>query len=288
MRKWFKYFLVEEGEAFCAAKDITFAENAKTMAYDRQEGYSSRGAFIKMYFEDDHVRLKKYDEVFKSVLLKGEKIFSIASGRCVNEILLIEAGYNILCSDLEPVPKVKEIFSDLHFVRYDVTKGPYPDERFDAILAIQVLYLFDPEHLENILKNLKASLKEKGRLIIDISGAQDNFLTYAIDNCISWYEAYLKSFILKCFKKRRLQVKKKHHGFRYTDKEFIALVETAGFKFSRVYRADYRTELERSYIIRRLAQRGKIFRGLIEFVGRAVPYLRIFIFVKDHESNSRN
>jgi len=288
VRKWFKYFLVEEEEAFRAAKDITFAENAKTMAYDRPEGFSSRGEFIKTYFEGDHVRLRKYDEVLKSVLRKGERIFSIASGRCVNEILLAEAGYNILCSDLEPVPKVKEIFPDLNFVRYDVTKGHYPDQRFDTILAIQVFYLFDKEHLESILKNLKTSLKEKGRLIIDISGAQDNFLTYVIDNWIGWYEAYLKGFIFKLFKKRRLRVKKKHHGFRYTDKEFIVLVEKAGFKFSQVFCADYRTELERSYIIRRLAQRGKIFRDLVDFVGQTVPYLRIFIFEKNHESNSRN
>jgi len=288
MREWFKYFLVEEGESFYAAKDKTFEQNAKTMAYGRQEGFSSRGEFIKTYYEENQVRHKKYDEVLKSVLRKDEKVLSIASGRCVSEILLMESGHNITCSDLDMIGKVKELFPELHFVRYDVTKGPFPDTRFDTILAIQLFYLFDQTQLEDILRNLKSSLKTGGRLIVDISGAQDNFLTYVIDNCIGWYEAHLKGFVLKFFKKRRLRVKKKHHGFRYTDKEFVTLVEKAGFKFSQVYRADYRTELERSYIIRRLAGLGKIFRGLIEFMGQAVPYLRIFIFEKNHESDRGN
>jgi len=288
MRKWFKYFLVEEGESFYAAKDKTFEQNAKTMAYGRQEGFSSQSEFIKTYYEENFVRLKKYDEVLKSILRQDEKVLSIASGRCVSEILLIDAGYDVTCSDLDTIGKVKELFPELHFVRYDVTKGPFPDIRFDTILVIQLFYLFDQTQLEDILRNLKSSLIAGGRLIVDISGAQDNFLTYVIDNCIGWYEAHLKGFILTCFKKRRLRVKKKHHGFRYTDKEFVALVEKAGFKLRQVYRADHRTELERSYIIRRLAQRAKMFRELVEFVGQTAPYLRIFIFEKNHESDRGN
>lgn len=279
MRKWFKYLVVDESESISSSKNVTFQENAEEMQYDSQVGFSSQEEFIKTYFFG-HRRYQAYDSILRSILRKDERALSIGSGRCINEILLAKDGYDITCSDLGVLSRVKSFFPSLNFICYDMTQKAFFKTQFDVIFAFSSFYLFDRLQFREILNNLKNSLKERGRLIIDIGGSQDNFPAFLIDNLISQYEAYLKVLILKFFIKSRKKVIRRHHGFRYADKEFIKLVQGEGFRFLRVDRSDYLTELGRSYIVRRIGGLCGFFNNLFGIIGRASPYVRVFIFEK--------
>ncbi len=280
MRTWYKYLLADANEKFSTGKDVTFAENAKTMDYARQEGLRNRQDFLSTHLAQGHIRFRIYDQLLHSILERKEKILSVASGRCVNEVVLAEEGYQITCSDLEVIAGVQKIFPQLRFAAYNLLKGAFPGDSFDAVLALQVFYLFDPAELKTAIQNLKSSLKSGGKLVVDISGAEDKWITRLIDEGVVKFEAYFKALVLRLLRKQRKIVSRKHHGFRYTDAEFVALMQKEGFGLVKVEKADYATEWERSYVLRRLGERSRLFKRFIEWLGRPVPYIRLFIFKK--------
>ncbi|MFH1094167.1 MAG: hypothetical protein V1739_08495 [Candidatus Omnitrophota bacterium] len=278
MRKWFKYFLIDKDKSPSASRSSTFKQNVEDMQYDHQAGLSSPEEFLETYFNSQR-RYLVYDEVLRSMLRPGPAL-SIGSGRCINEVLLAKDGYDITCSDLEVLPKVKSLFPGLNFICYDMTQKIPSERRFNNIFALSSFYLFDKGQLKEILNNFKIGLEPNGRLIVDIGGAQDNFLTFLIDNLITWYEIYLRAFVVKVIKRDRKKIIKKHQGFRYSDKEFIDLVQSEGYKFIDVYKEDYLTELERSYFVRRLGGLCKCSNKFFSIIGRAAPYVRVFVFEK--------
>jgi hypothetical protein len=85
--------------------DIPRSENkvyeniAKQMGgYGVDDSYQSKESFFHKYFQDRYV---DWDNYLRRNLHKDDEVLSIASGRCINELRLLNDGYSISCSDLK-------------------------------------------------------------------------------------------------------------------------------------------------------------------------------------------
>jgi SAM-dependent methyltransferase len=277
MKTWYKYSLnYDNGKKFLP-KDETFDDHKKSMqGYDSSKGYCSKEQFFKVYFYDGHSRHRDYHDYLKKNLKKGDEILSIGSGRCVNELLLTEEGFNITCSDLEQ-PCQREtmwLFPHLKFVKYDVTKAP-SDHKFDSIVSLSMFYLFDEKQLFEVFKNIADGLKHGGIFVFDPGGAEDNLLTKLIDDVLCPFEAYLRVISHKVLKRENCIVTKKHQGYRAANDEIVSMANKAGFRLCDIKTDDYVTELRRIRFFELLPEK---FVGLF---GRSAPYVRIFNFKKN-------
>ncbi|OGX27654.1 MAG: hypothetical protein A2787_02020 [Omnitrophica WOR_2 bacterium RIFCSPHIGHO2_01_FULL_48_9] len=277
MRTWYKYLVIEEADPVRLEKDRAAQEHQKTMGgYSTDRGYASKEEFFRTYVSGGDRRYRYYHEALKECLNKEEAGLSIGSGRCGNELFLMEEGYNIVCSDLENYceERTSDIFEKMKFVKYDVMAGPFPG-KFDYIFSLNVLYLFPREQLLKVFQHVAESLKDGGRFIVDPGGAEDNLYTALIDNWGVRWDAQAQAFLKTMLKRSKKKVFKKHHGYRCNNKEFVAVAEEAGFKFEGLKTSDYVTELK---------DRMLLFHGLpesaVRLLGWPIPYVRLFNFRK--------
>jgi len=102
MKSWYKYLLNYENNKRSFPIDSAFDDHKRSMGgYDASKGYDSKEEFFKIYIQEAPSRYRYYHEYLKAHLKKGDTIFSIGSGQCANELLLMEEGFDITCSDLE-------------------------------------------------------------------------------------------------------------------------------------------------------------------------------------------
>lgn len=277
MRSWYKYLVVKDDDSIRLEKDQTAQEHQNTMGgYLTDRGYASKEEFFQTYLLGAERRYRYYQEALKECLKKEEVGLSIGSGRCSNELFLLEEGYNVICSDLENYcqDKILNLFQNMKFVKYDVTAGPF-SERFDYIFSLNVLYLFSRDQLYKVFTHVADSLKSGGRFIVDPGGAEDNVYTALIDNWGVRWDAYFQAFVKTMLKKTKKKVIKKHHGYRYSNEEFIAIAQEAGFKFEELKVKDYVTELKD-----RLLLFHKLPEAVVHLLGQPIPYVRLFNFRK--------
>ena len=188
MRKWFKYTLTDKKEVIsCLPVDKDFHEHAEAMGgYLVDESYSSKENFFEKYFHKYHdKRLIYYDMFIRKYLRRGEEILSIGSGRCSNELYLIEDGFNITCSDLEPInyKETISLFSDFKFIKLNILEE-IPEKKYDTVICLSLIYLFDNEELSTFFSKIVEILKPNGYLILDSAGSSDekilsNFINLA-------------------------------------------------------------------------------------------------------------
>ena len=276
MRKWYKYIVNYENNLRSLPKDKTFCEHKEWMGHDSGRGYNSKEEFFRTHFYNGRPQVRHYHDYLRQYLKKEEEVLSVGSGRCINELLLIEQGFNIVCSDLDQPHREEtlRLFSNLRFINYDITSSPF-SYKFDSIICLSIFYLFDRDQLFMAFKNINGSLRPGGKFILDPGGATDNLITYINDEIICKYEAYLLHMIQK-LRKRRCVVSKKHQGYRTTNKEMILIAKKAGFTLSNLESGDYLTEIgKRSMLLQRFPER------IINAIGRFSPYVRMFTFIKD-------
>ncbi len=283
MKKWYKYILNYENSQKFLSRDETYDDHRKSMhGYKSDRGYGNKDEFFKVYFYNIYnnlanSRFRHYHSYLKNRLEKGKEILSIGSGRCVNELLLIENGYNIICSDLEQtcMKETMRIFPRLRFVKYDVRKSPF-GQKFDSIISLSIFYLFDEQELLRVFKNIAGSLKLCGKFIFDPGGAENSFLTYLIDEIVCKIESRPRWIVKSIIEKRRSVIAKKHQGYRSKDKEIILLAEKAGFRLDNLKSSNYTVEIGRSVLLSRLLP-----HTVIKRIGKLVPHVRMFSFVKN-------
>jgi len=150
MRIWYKTLIVPaEGMPKSAELDETFSDHATTMGGYECEGYDSVEEYYTChyYFSPRHVC---YERFLRCHLPKQGRVLSLASGRAVNEMRLVNEGYDILCSDLEPVcpQQTEKLFPGYRFMRFDILRSPLPSAHFDAVLSLGYAYLLDDKNLE--------------------------------------------------------------------------------------------------------------------------------------------
>ena len=285
MKKWFKYSLVpEKTGTLLYGMDEGFSDHKKSMGeYDTDDAYESKEKFFNKYFWGYHGgRLENYDAFIRKHLRKEELIFSVASGRCANELYLMESGYkNIIGSDLgipECFESMKNLFPDFRFVGLDVLKEPLPG-KYDVVLCLSLIYLFDDVNLSKFFETVSLGLKSGGQLILDSAGSPDNVFASL------FHDGFLKTELLALklykylFKRKTSALIIKHHGFRRTDKEIIQMAAKHGFEFCDKASYAFLTEFDRSPLLRGLMRYG-ILRPLFSLMGRMIPYSRMFKFKK--------
>lgn len=280
MRRWFKYLLNCSDNVKYLPIDQSFEDHARTMGgYTSDIGYTSQDDFFQVYFYNGHARLKAYAQQLSTKLERGEKILSIGSGRCVNELLLMKEGHDVICSDLTQPCKeaTMKIFPNLHFVEFDIISSPFR-QKVDSIISLSVFYLFDKDMLQTVFKHVAMSLNKGGKFIFDPGGATNSFWTRTMDEVICKYEAYLKAFLFGLLGRKNCVVTKKHHGYRNTNQEVVAIAESCGFKLVGVHCSDPITEVERAWFLRHLVKKYSPLRRLICKFGSMMPYVRMFAF----------
>jgi hypothetical protein len=294
MRKWLKYFRNSGTSKITRKpKDKTFNEHSQAMGgYQPDDSYSSREEFFNKHLNGLHAeRFANYDKFLRKHLKKEDKILSVASGRCVNELYLLNDGYkSITCSDLGIFPAcsaTKTLFPDFSFMTLNILDAPSP-QKYDSIIALSLIYLFDEQEFDVFLSNVADSLEEEGAFILDSAGAPDNFLTFIIHDIILRVEVYLSGLFdyIKSLGKRKFGVTVHAFGYRRKDNDIISVAEKAGFQLIEKVDYGFISEFRRSKIFRRLVNPNSSIEKIFMRIGKKVPYTRMFYFRKTNKQTT--
>lgn len=280
---WRKTLVVPVDHAPRTERDSDFAAHARSMGGYECLGYDSPNEFFRTYLEESPRHLA-YDRFLRTRLPSGCRVFSVASGRAVNEMRLLTRDHEVVCSDLAPVcsEATRHLFPGYRFQRLDIPPDPLPVQRFDAVLAFSFVYLLASTELNRFLERVADLLTNDGVLVVDPGGAADSFATTVLDELVLPVEAHLACAVANPGRRRRAQprfvVMRKHHGYRYRNDEIIAAAARAGFRLEALETTDFVTEWSRSQFYRRYVTRVAALRRLAGILGRVMPYVRLFAF----------
>lgn len=285
MRSWYKYSLDQsfKGRVF-TPRERTYSEHAKTMGgYCSDSSYASKQDFLNKYFFNYHLsRLERYCEFIQKHLDREKEVLSVASGRCALELYLTDRGYRITCSDQEILAaheQTKALFPEFKYIKYDVLSHP-AGQKYDTILALSLIYIFDEKELERFFGNVSASLEEGGSLILDSAGSPDNFLSYIIHDVVLKYETLLRRSV-KFIKQKSLPgLCIKHAGYRRSDYELIEIARRHGLELAAQENYAFLTEFLRSWFFTLMIRHSRLSKKILCAIGKNVPYIRMFNFRK--------
>ena len=251
--------------------------------YQADEAYNSQADFFKKYFFGYHLnRLEAYDQFLRRRLQRAHEVFSIGSGRCANELFLLEDGYQITCSDINTwgaYEKTKALFPRFTHRQCDILAGPLP-RPYDAIVSLSLIYLFDERELRMFFNNVSKSLHIGGHLILDSAGSPDNVLAYLIHEKLLKYETVLLQLAKGIVNGRRDGWIKKHHGYRRTDREITEFARHCGLELRYQENYGFTIEFKRSRLLDKLITRHSSMERMFGWIGRSVPYIRMYDFEK--------
>jgi len=243
--------------------------------------YRNKDVFFKKYlFESEKKKL--YNQLLKKFLHKNDDILSIGSGRCIDELYLIDKGYKITCSDvgdLAAKDATKTLFPMFEYEKINILLQP-SNTQCDIVFLMGVAYLFDNKELSCFFENAYRSLRKDGRLILDGAEPGETLRSILFYDVFLPIEVCLKSLILTMVRKKRVYIRKKHHGFRRSDEEIIEIAKSHGFEFVSKEIFKYSGELKSSII--NLLRKCNILNKLIDRI--RIPSIRIFQFDKTSET----
>lgn len=245
--------------------------------FSETEFYRDKSAFFQEYFLGSQ-RIRDYDKFIRKRVSPDQQILSVGSGRCVNELRLIEDGFEVACSDLPPEEDLlaaKTLFPDLQYTQLDILSSPSTKE-YDIVLSLSLIYLFDDRELSTFFQRVSESLGDGGHLILDSAGSPDNFLSYLIHDVLLKHEPRLRQLTAFLLMRGRREIVKNHHGYRRTDQDVLKLAQECHFELLHQENFEYVAEFGRSIILRnfmRIFPPAKLLLGLI---GRSAPYIRMY------------
>lgn len=293
MKKWYKYLPNYESSAGGDRPlDQGFEEHAEAMGgYGTGDSYKSKEDFFDhYYYKFQYGRLECYDDFIRKNLNKKHDIFSVASGRCANELYLMQDGYRILCSDLKTIDvhrRTKALFPDFSFIEFDVLKDD-PLDTYDAVLILSLIYLFDEQQLMTLFDKVGKLLKQGGYIILDSAGPPDCGLINFYHDTYLRYETKLYAMLKSIAHKKRLGVIKKHFGFRRTDNEILNIAQRSGFELVSKRNYDILSEFRRSFIFNRLIREDSPLEKIFQPLCRMAPYIRMFCLQKTLSTDMRS
>jgi SAM-dependent methyltransferase len=279
MREWLRYVVTDRGEG---AESPIDGAGCPSLGYeiDEQEAsrsFGSKEAYFKTFFHDVR-RVRNYDNFIQETLKPGEKVLGVGSGRCANELMLMDRGYQVTCSDLSPpaqYAEIKELFPQVEHIDLDILAGP-ASERYDALICLSVIYAFGDDDLERFFDNAYQSLTDDGHLILDYSGSPDNALSYLVHDVLLKYEAKAARTVKSRSYPSPRVVSAVHHGYRRKDREILTVATEHGFEIVSQHNYDFLTEFERSFFLRQSIKKLPGFRTGMRQLGRAIPFTRMF------------
>lgn len=264
--------------------DQSYCEHARAMGkYNADDAYKSKSdLFNRYFFNYQQSRLEYYYIFLKKHLNKEEDILSVASGRCINELYLMEEGYKITCSDIEIPDAYKEtkaLFPDFEYIKYNVLSGP-TCQKYNGIICLSLIYLFDEKQLNRFFRNVSESLTIGGHLVLDSAGSPNNLLSYIIHDIILKYEMMLMRIVKLISERKWYGFITKDNGYRRTDKEIIGAARQAGLELTDKENYAFLTEFRRSYLLNRAIKHCSICKRVFSIIGKNIPYIRMFNFKK--------
>lgn len=287
MRRWYKPEIAPTRQSFDTTLDRSFDEHQRAIGGYPRVGYESAEQFFRNHLAASPRHLC-YQQFLAAHLPKDGRILSIAGGRAVNEMRLVADGYHVVCSDLEPVwpDETRRLFPGYRFMRWDVLNDPIPAERFDAVMCLGFIYLLDHDGLSGFFGRVSELLRPEGVFVLDAAGSSpDSLLANLLHEVYlpgeAWLVCGLKNIVNLCRQggsNGRMVVRRKHHGYRYGDREIVAAAAEEGLKVEAVEHMDFETEWTRSRFYNHCARRVPPLRRGLLAVGRMMPYVRMFAF----------
>jgi len=247
------------------------------------EGYSSKEQFFTTYLQGSSRHIS-YDQFLSSHLPEKARCLSIASGRSINELKLIQPGRDIICTDLDSIcmAETLRLFPSFRFVKWNCMEDALLPESFDFVISLGFITLLDADSLKHFLQRMNSQLTPGGTLLLDTASSADSFFANLLHDYYLPIEARCLLPFLNLYRRLKgraaLRVEFKHHGFRYTDDEIVAAAKNAGFTLENIDYMDFENEWDRSLIYRHFLKRVPMLRGLFLQLGKRMPYVRMFTF----------
>ena len=247
--------------------------------YGVDDSYQSKESFSHKYFQGRYV---DWDNYLRRNLHKDDEVLSIASGRCINELKLLNDGYSISCSDLKIVPSYDasiQLFGTFPFLVLDILRE-HPDKEYDGIICLGIIYWFNKDDLDKFFRNINKGLSQGKCLFLDPGGGEGNLFSLFWDVLYLPIEYKIFSFLYKLIRKREKILVKSKHGFRRTNEEIVESARRSGFEF--VSREDFNFlgEFRRSILLNGIMNRSSLAQRIFSILGRWNPYTRMFKFKK--------
>jgi len=264
MRIGHKYIRVEQGKAWRRRIDCTCSDFSDTLGYETQaRSLTSREAFL------DRFSAKWILELHEALLLlldRNRRILGVGSGFCEHEVLLHEAGFDVVGSDVLSsvlIPAQKN-FAGFRAIQLDVFAHNIESVYDDVLITGMDCYYDDPELLR-VFESCKSLLigggdsnqnlpqrqqRQLKRLIFTLR-YHDNLATYLMDRLIMPVEALILNIRSK-LKQSEHRLCRKTHGYRRKRREVIRLARQCGFELGRVAYAGFGMELTRSHFLPRM------------------------------------
>ncbi len=287
MRIWKKYHVSDSwaGKGV-QSKDISFHDHSRAMGgYNADNSYEKKETYFQRHLSKRHAI---YDEYLRGHIDKDEEILSVASGRCVTELRLMNDGYSVSCSDFgfpQCLAASFSLFGLFPFSELDILRGPPPKE-YDVIINLSTAYLFNPDELEQYFSNISEGLRNGGRLFMDPGGPRDNLFSIFWHNLYLPTEYRLYSLYSRLFRNQKLGCVSQLFGYRYKDSEIRSVASRAGLIFVGLDDFDHLSELRRSFILKPVINSNFIEKGPLNRLLRRNPYIRMFQFQKVSPSES--
>jgi cyclopropane fatty-acyl-phospholipid synthase-like methyltransferase len=277
MRHWIKYAAVPRAQrpigAIARSAEDYFVQMG---GYFVDESYRSKSKFFAKHLHSNP-RLVAYDRYLQRRITSGERILSVASGRCANELQLMESiGADVLCSDLREPPcldATKAIFPNLKFTELDVLKDE-PPEVFDTVLSLSLIYAMDDTQLFEFFVFARRALKPNGRLLLDLAGSPDNVFAWLLHDVFLPAEAGLFACYMTLRRRLLYRVQAVHHGYRRSLADLSRVAQHAGFMLVDIENDGFDLDLRRGVLLSRFADTDLGSRSL-SWVGRYMPYIRM-------------
>lgn len=170
--------------------------------------------------------LDGYEEVLKEC---KTEVLDLGCGTGNNTLYLIERGFKVISSDYSEVAlnKVAREIKGTHTLLMDISKTfPFPNEKFDVVIADLSLHYFDKKTTIAIMQEIKRVLTKNGTLIARVNSVKD--VNYGAHQGEKIEENY---YLVGGYKKRFFTIQDSHKYFSYVGE--VTAKETTMARYSK-------------------------------------------------------
>jgi SAM-dependent methyltransferase len=208
--------------------------------------------------------IRELHDVYRRFLDPETRTLGIGSGYGEHELLLWQAGYDIVASDVLDKPLQHTASSTPGFQWQIVDIFDEQDEQWTQILVCGLDCYFDDEQTKLLFARLAALLAPGGRLVFTLR-YRDTIATRIID-ALSVAIAVARRLKWRA-QRRNLMLRRKQHGYRRSEREIVEFAERVGLRVFDVEHAAYAMELSRLGVVPNAERAYEIARRLDQRVG---------------------
>ena len=149
-----------------------------------------------------------------------------------------------------------------------------PPDVYDTVLSLSLIYAFDDAQLSQFFRFVGRALKPDGRLLLDLAGSPDTFLTWLLHDVYLPTEAAMLAGYLSVRLRAPHRVRAVLHGYRRSDDDVLRVARQAGLTLVDVRHDCFNIELGRSVVLKRSRGATALGAKILSRLGRRMPYVR--------------